>query len=96
MPISIEARITGRVQGVAYRHWTKSRAQALGLTGWVRNDASGAVIAHLEGDKKQVHQLVEEMWSGPGAAAVKDVQLAPKPRRSSPDTATRSTFEIRY
>ena len=91
MSLSVETRITGRVQGVAYRHWTKSRADALGLTGWVRNDISGAVIAHLEGDKKTVNQMVEEMWSGPGAASVRDVQCIRIPNKS----AARG-FEIRF
>ncbi len=90
MPISVKARITGHVQGVAYRHWTKSRAQALGLKGWVRNDVSGAVIAHLEGEKSTVHQMVKEMWSGPGAASVRDVQTHPIQTRPRAQT-----FEIR-
>lgn len=95
MPISVQARITGRVQGVAYRHWTRSRAQALGLKGWVRNDTSGAVIARLEGEKDAVHQMVEELWSGPGAAAVKDVQLQ-RNAPPSPGKPPRDPFEIRY
>ena len=89
MPLSVEARVTGHVQGVAYRHWTKSRAEALGLKGWVRNDVSGAVIAHLEGERKLVHQLVEEMWSGPGAASVRDVQY-----HRIPSVAPSMNFEI--
>ncbi|CUJ02700.1 acylphosphatase [Cognatishimia activa] len=89
MSLSVEARVTGRVQGVAYRNWTRSRARALGLTGWVRNDVSGAVIAHLEGDKKTVHQMVEELWSGPGAASVRDVQ-----HRAISQDHTSTHFEI--
>ena len=90
-PIAVEARITGHVQGVAYRNWTKSRARALGLRGWVRNDVSGAVIAHLEGDKTAVHQLVEEFWQGPGAASVRDVQT----ERTVAKPAA-AQFEIRH
>jgi len=90
MSLSVEARVTGRVQGVAFRNWTKSRADALGLKGWVRNDVSGAVIAHLEGDKTTVHQMVEELWNGPGAASVRDVQS-----HRIPSVAPHMNFEIR-
>lgn len=72
--LTLNVRITGRVQGVAYRYWTKSRAEALNISGWVKNDESGAVLAHLSGQKSDIEQLLTEMWSGPGAAIVRDVQ----------------------
>ena len=75
--IALNIRVTGRVQGVAYRAWTKARAEALGLTGWVMNDQSGAVLAHLQGAPKAVDQMVSDMWAGPGAAVVRDVQYRP-------------------
>ncbi|MDR1471084.1 MAG: acylphosphatase [Synergistaceae bacterium] len=37
------AVISGRVQGVGFRWFTRSRAGELGLTGWVRNMPDGAV-----------------------------------------------------
>ena len=33
----MQLRITGKVQGVWYRRWTVGQANALGLSGWVRN-----------------------------------------------------------
>ncbi|MGH1464340.1 MAG: acylphosphatase [Cognatishimia sp.] len=72
--IAKDIRVTGRVQGVAYRHWTSARARALHLTGWVKNDISGAVTAHLEGEKSDIDQMITDMWSGPAAASVRDVQ----------------------
>ncbi|MDC0739038.1 acylphosphatase [Cognatishimia sp. SS12] len=88
--ISMTTRVTGQVQGVAYRNWARSRATALGLRGWVRNDVSGAVIAQIEGDKAAVQQLLSEMWSGPGAASVRDVQS-----RATQLQITDSGFKIR-
>ena len=70
----VQARITGRVQGVAYRAWTQAAARELGLAGWVRNRDDGSVLAHLEGDKARVEELLTLMWQGPGAARVQDVQ----------------------
>lgn len=84
------AKITGRVQGVAFRAWTRSRARTLGLTGWVRNDATGSVSAHVQGEQAQVEILLGDLWSGPAAASVRDVQA----RKAVPDPALTS-FEIR-
>ncbi|PSL22227.1 acylphosphatase [Shimia abyssi] len=82
-------KITGRVQSVAFRAWTRSRATTLGLTGWVRNDPTGSVSAFVQGDRASVDTLVEEFWSGPGVAAVRDVQS-----QFSPPDPSLNTFEI--
>jgi acylphosphatase len=43
-------RITGRVQGVAFRASAVTAARALGLAGWVTNRADGSVEVVAEGD----------------------------------------------
>ncbi len=72
--IAARARITGHVQGVAYRAWTRGRARALGLTGWVKNCDDGSVRAWFEGDPEAVQTMLKELWDGPGAAVVTDVR----------------------
>ncbi|NRB17607.1 MAG: acylphosphatase [Rhodobacteraceae bacterium] len=47
--IALRARITGRVQGVTFRAWTRSEAEQRGLSGWVRNEPDGSVRALLIG-----------------------------------------------
>lgn len=71
---AVRARVMGRVQGVAYRAWTRGTARGLGLRGWVRNEDDGSVSAFLIGSKDRVDQMVSQMWDGPGAAAVRDVE----------------------
>lgn len=71
--VTIHVKITGRVQGVGFRWWTRGRAQSLRLRGWVRNDPTGSVSAVFQGEKAAVEQMITECWSGPGAAAVSHV-----------------------
>ena len=40
---SVNLVVSGRVQGVGFRYFTSNHAKALGLSGWVRNMASGSV-----------------------------------------------------
>jgi len=37
---TIKVRIVGIVQGVGFRAWTEQRANALGLSGWVKGRAT--------------------------------------------------------
>ena len=60
----------GRVQGVAFRHYTGRRALELKVTGWVRNLPDGSVEGLFEGDEGAVADLVEWCRSGPPAARV--------------------------
>ena len=67
-------RVTGRVQGVFFRAWTRKQADALGLVGWVRNCPDGRVEAHVEGETAAVEQMVELLRGGPPSAQVEDVR----------------------
>lgn len=82
--IAIEARITGRVQGVGFRAWTKDQAGGLGLAGWVRNEADGAVRALIAGPEESVAQMVARLRQGPRAARVDRVETQPA---AMPDAA---------
>jgi acylphosphatase len=63
-------RIRGRVQGVSFRVWTRSQAQQLGLSGWVRNEGDGSVTALIAGPKRAVVTMLERFWKGPPGASV--------------------------
>jgi acylphosphatase len=67
--------VTGRVQGVFFRAWTKEQADQLGVTGWVRNCPDGRVDLHIEGEAAAVERLIERLRRGPPAARVEDVHL---------------------
>jgi acylphosphatase len=66
--------ISGRVQGVSFRAYTKFEAQKLGLTGWVRNLSNGDVEALACGEASAVDRLQEWLHRGPPLAKVLHVQ----------------------
>jgi len=72
---AVTARVTGRVQGVSFRAWTQSRAHALGLEGWVRNEADGSVTAMIGGESSAVDEMVEALHIGPRWAKVTGVTI---------------------
>lgn len=65
--------IHGRVQGVGYRDWMLRQAERLGVDGWVRNRADGAVEALVAGDEAAVQALLSACRRGPPLARVDDI-----------------------
>ncbi|NIJ13617.1 acylphosphatase [Saccharomonospora amisosensis] len=76
----LTAWVHGKVQGVGFRWWTRSRALELGLVGSATNLADGRVEVVAEGSKDRCEQLlallrsadtpgqvdhVAEQWSAP-------------------------------
>jgi acylphosphatase len=57
--------ISGGVQGVGFRYWTRGEALKLGLNGWVRNLPNGKVEAVFEGPKEKIEEMVEKCRKGP-------------------------------
>lgn len=82
---AVKVRVTGRVQGVYFRAWTKSEAERLGLGGWVRNEYDGSVAALISGPHAAVEEMLLLMQDGPldarvGAVVVEEADPADAPR----------------
>jgi acylphosphatase len=88
--ISVHVRVSGRVQGVYYRAFTSDRAKALGVKGWVRNIPGGGVEAVLEGERKQVGELLKAMKTGPAGAIILGMEFSELECKGYED------FEIEY
>jgi acylphosphatase len=84
------ARITGRVQGVGFRWWIRSHADALGLRGWVMNaDNERSVELVAEGSREALDELHRLLQRGPSGARVESVDA-----RRSPASGEFSGFGI--
>ena len=75
----VHVKISGRVQGVAFRYRTQSQADSLGLKGWVRNLSDGRVEAVFEGELKKVEEMVAWCQRGPLGAHVTEVEIVREP-----------------
>lgn len=62
--IRIYAVFHGEVQGVGFRYTTRQAANALGLTGWVRNEYDGSVSAEVQGDRESIQEWLRMVSSG--------------------------------
>ena len=84
-------RVTGLVQGVFFRAWTRDTALRLGLRGTVKNLVDGSVLVHLLGPVSSVEEMEARLWEGPPASRVEGVEGVESRERLSPES-----FEILY
>lgn len=72
--VSLEVRVTGRVQGVGFRYFAHEAARRLGLVGYVMNLRDGGVRAYAEGPREALTAFLHQMTHGPAGASVRDVR----------------------
>jgi acylphosphatase len=69
--------VTGRVQGVGFRWFTRQLASRLGVGGWVANQPDGSVTGEVEGRPNRVEEFLAELQQGPAGSEVSGVQHQP-------------------
>lgn len=62
--------VSGRVQGVGFRWWTRRTASGLGLRGSVANLPDGRVEVRVEGPARTVEEMRDLLRRGPTGAHV--------------------------
>lgn len=67
--------ISGRVQGVFFRHNTQREARKRELKGWVRNLYDGRVEAVFRGERRSVEEMLNWCHQGPPGAWVRGVEV---------------------
>jgi len=91
IPLGHRWLLSGRVQGVGFRHFTLTRAQRLGVAGWVKNLPDGRVEIRVVGSPENVAALKNEVREGPPAAEVE--HLEEQVVESDPEW---KRFEVRF
>ncbi len=71
--VKLRAVVSGRVQGVFYRMFVLREAQALGLSGRVRNLLDGTVEVEAWGAHAKLEPFVGRLRKGPAGAIVSGV-----------------------
>ena len=82
--------ISGRVQGVGFRHSAKTIARFLGLKGFVKNIPDGRVYIEAEGSRNSLDSFMKWCRKGPGYGFVEKVE------KTEDDLKDFKTFEIKY
>ena len=70
-----EILVSGYVQAVGYRLFTKRNADHLGITGFVQNLLDGKVRVMASGAEEDLTRFIERLREGPRAAMVKDIKI---------------------
>jgi len=83
--------ISGRVQGVNFRYYTRVAARDIGVYGWVRNLPDGLVEAVFEGEQDRVEAAVAWCRQGSPHGKVDEVKIFEEPHRNE-----FSDFDVRY
>ena len=83
--------ISGRVQGVSFRYFTRREARRLGLVGWVRNLPTGEVEVRVAGAPAPLEEFRRCLRQGPPASRVDEVAETELPSGES-----WQEFEITY
>lgn len=75
-PRRLDLTVVGRVQGVGFRMFVFDRARALGLRGWVANEAGSSVRVVAEGPEDRLQSLLAAVREGPAGSRVDHVAEA--------------------
>jgi len=72
--VSLEVRVSGRVQGIGFRYFAHEAARRLGLVGYVMNLRTGGVRVYAEGPRGALGEFLRQMEKGPAGACVREAQ----------------------
>ncbi len=73
--IAVKIYISGKVQGVGFRSYTKKIAEGYGLVGYVKNLPDGRVEVFTQGNEDIVWSFIKDVWKGPRLSQVGSISI---------------------
>ena len=67
--------ISGKVQGVGFRHWLYMKATEKKIRGWVKNKITGEVEVLLIGNDEDVNNIIKQCERGPSSSNVTQIRI---------------------
>ena len=67
--------ISGKVQGVGFRHWLYMKATKKNIRGLVKNKITGEVEALLIGNDEDVDDVIKQCERGPSSSNVTQIRI---------------------
>jgi acylphosphatase len=71
----IECNITGRVQLVMFRDFSKRMAKRFSVSGFAKNLNNGSLKVVAQGEKEQLEKYIKLLKKGPILAKVDDIKI---------------------
>ena len=88
---TVSFKITGKVQGVWFRAYSRDSALSLNIDGWVKNDPDGSVFGEAVGSEKNIEQFIHVLRKGSPSSRVEDILF-----EENPEIGQFPGFEIRF
>lgn len=67
--------ISGTVQGIFFRNFTRENANKLNLKGYIRNLEDGNIEIFVEGEKDNINSLIDLLKKDPPYSQIRDVKV---------------------
>ena len=86
----LSIQVSGRVQGVAFRHHTQKTAEKMGIKGYVKNMPDGSVYMEACGEESKMELFTDWCSKGPSLARVTNIHINDIPEFQA------DAFTVRY
>lgn len=81
MKKTVSIQVSGRVQGVGFRYYTKKKASEYNVNGFVQNKSDGSVYIEASGEAIDIELFIDWCKQGPGWARVSNINIGELPLR---------------